>query len=178
MNIKIIVLLILTFSSFSKNFIYSDRTNYHPQEILGCPFCTQINAQEDEKYLILKRFQYCFVMLNKYPYSTGHIMILPYKHVKYLYELTHEERNELIQITSACVPLLEKEFNCIAVNVGINMGKLAGATIQDHLHVHLVPRNQNFEGFIEFLFDAKGIFENPYSVYKRIYSAFQLIELS
>lgn len=114
-------------------------TNSH-QKTTTCPFCSQYAEKQDEKNLILKRFKHCFVMLNLYPYNTGHLLIVITRHVAKLCELQSEERTEIMEVIVLCQQLLEKTVKVEGFNIGINQGAVAGAGVPDHLHIHLLPR--------------------------------------
>src|SRR3989338_3401143 len=97
-----------------------------------CVFCTHIKENNDEKHFILKRYKHSYVILNRYPYNAGHILFLPFQHKALLSELSQDSRLELIENTSYVTALLRKELTCDGINVGINMGKAAGAGIPSH----------------------------------------------
>jgi ATP adenylyltransferase len=104
----------------------------------SCVFCDAVeNAAEG---LVLYRGRYCFVILNLYPYNNGHLMVAPNRHVNTLTSLIAEERAELMGMARWAEMALAEAYRPQGINVGINLGKAAGAGIEDHLHVHLVPR--------------------------------------
>jgi len=103
----------------------------------GCVFCKESLRQED---LILLEGKTAYVMLNLYPYINGHLMIIPYRHVCKLNELTPEEKLEMFQLIDVSVRALEDCMHPEGFNVGINLGKAAGAGVDDHVHIHVVPR--------------------------------------
>ena len=94
----------------------------------------------DEETLIVYRGETCFVLLNVYPYTTGHTMVIPLREVEALTDLTPQEYEELWQLVKKTVQSLEKAYHPDGINVGLNQGKAAGAGIPDHLHVHCLPR--------------------------------------
>jgi len=106
----------------------------------GCIFCLKPNQDDDAKNGILFRGKLCFVILNLYPYNNGHIMVVPYKHVSSLYELSSEEINDLFSTVRIAEKVLRNCYHCEGMNIGINEGNAAGAGIAEHIHVHLVPR--------------------------------------
>ncbi len=106
----------------------------------GCIFCLKPNQDDDAKNGILFRGKLCFVILNLYPYNNGHIMVVPYKHVSSLYELSPEEINDLFSTVRIAEKVLRNCYRCEGMNIGINEGNAAGAGIAEHIHVHLVPR--------------------------------------
>ena len=108
----------------------------------GCIFCT---AGED---LVLVRGRACYVILNLYPYNNGHLMVVPNRHVATLQATTLEERSELMRLTRHAEMALEEAYHPEGINVGVNLGRPAGAGIVDHLHIHLVPRWTGDTSFI------------------------------
>ncbi len=105
-----------------------------------CVFCDELAQQNDEQQYIIKRFDHVYVCLNPFPYQHGHMLILPQRHVGSLDALTVHERAELMEVIAIAVSALKEAFNCDGANVGINIGKAAGASKPDHLHVQVVPR--------------------------------------
>jgi ATP adenylyltransferase len=104
----------------------------------GCIFCNSIDPGRDE--LVLVRGRVCYVILNLYPYNNGHLMIVPDRHVATLEASTAEERLELMQLTRRAEMALTEAYAPHGINIGINLGRPAGAGVVDHLHIHLVPR--------------------------------------
>jgi ATP adenylyltransferase len=103
----------------------------------GCIFC---DTSEDRERLIVARGPLAFVILNKYPYNNGHLMVAPSRHVATLAATTDDERRELMELTRHAEIALTEAYSPHGLNVGVNLGRAAGAGIVDHLHVHLVPR--------------------------------------
>ena len=103
-----------------------------------CIFC-DAGARADAE-LVLLRGQHCYVILNLYPYNNGHLMAVPVRHLKALHELSVEERAELMSMARWAEMALTEAYRPQGMNVGINLGKAAGAGIEDHLHIHVVPR--------------------------------------
>ncbi len=106
----------------------------------GCVFCNRHGRKQDRKDLILNRGKYSFVILNKFPYNNGHLMVVPYRHISSLGELTPKESNEIMAFLARAERALKKFMKPQGFNVGLNLGKAAGAGIDDHLHFHLIPR--------------------------------------
>ena len=104
-----------------------------------CPFCT-IPGLPDEQGLIVARGTVCFVVLNLYPYNSGHLMVVPYRHVSGYEELTEEETAELAALTQRALRAIRHASGAQGFNVGMNLGSVAGAGIAAHLHQHVVPR--------------------------------------
>jgi ATP adenylyltransferase len=97
-------------------------------------------SNDDEANLVIVRDRTCYALLNAYPYTGGHLMIVPYKQVADLNGLTDEEMADLLKLTRRCQNALTKVMKPEGFNIGINLGKVAGAGIQEHLHIHIVPR--------------------------------------
>jgi len=106
----------------------------------GCVFCTKIEHNDDEHNHVLWRGEHNVVMLNTYPYNSGHLMVVPDAHVPDLVDLSPEARAEMWQLTLLATETLKRALYCQGVNIGVNMGAAAGAGIGDHLHLHVVPR--------------------------------------
>jgi len=115
------------------------------QYILGpkpdeCVFCIPEDASEDRDRLVLARAKLSFVIMNKYPYNSGHLMICPYRHVSELASLTPAESAEMTAVLTACTVILQDALHPQGMNAGLNLGEAAGAGIAAHLHFQLVPR--------------------------------------
>jgi ATP adenylyltransferase len=132
-------------------------TYIESEKIGGCVLCAKHTQSDDEKNFILYRGQLNFVMLNLYPYNPYHLMVVPYQHTSVIENLTDEERNEHFEIVSRCVAVLRKELNPAGFNVGINMGAVAGAGIEDHIHTHIIPRWQGDTNFVTVVSDIRVV---------------------
>ena len=108
-------------------------------------------AADDEANLVVLRARTCYVLLNKHPYNGGHLMVVPYRQVSGLEDLTEEEMLEMMQLARRCVEALRRTMKPDGFNVGFNRGKGAGAGIVEHLHLHLVPRWQGDTNFMPVL---------------------------
>jgi ATP adenylyltransferase len=113
----------------------------------GCVFC-QAQSKNDSDSLICWRGEKFFIILNKYPYSTGHLMIAPYAHRASPEELPAGELAEMWELTTRTLAMLRKFFNPEGFNIGMNIGKAAGAGVKDHFHLHIVPRWQGDANFM------------------------------
>jgi ATP adenylyltransferase len=111
----------------------------------GCVFCK--GSIRDEN-LVLYENDCAFAIMNKYPYNTGHLLVIPRRHVRDLDELTEEEGMALLKITRLCARVLKEKMGAQGLNIGMNLGKAAGAGIDDHMHVHIVPRWGGDSNFI------------------------------
>jgi len=106
----------------------------------GCIFCTRLRQKSDRKNLILHRGKKAFIILNRYPYNSGHLMIAPRAHKADLTKLTRAEQAELFDLIIVSTRLLTRAMPADGLNIGINIGEVAGSSIKDHLHIHVVPR--------------------------------------
>lgn len=106
----------------------------------GCVLCAQLSARDDAGNLVVWRGRHNAVMLNLYPYTTGHLMVLPLAHAARLEECPAEARAELIELAARCESVLRAEYRPQGINLGMNLGEAAGAGIAGHLHLHVVPR--------------------------------------
>lgn len=140
-------------------------------KIEGCIFCLFPAEQEDQARLILLRGEHAFIILNAYPYSNGHLMVTPYRHTADLDDLSDEEMLELMHLTRRAVNLLKKAFRPDGFNIGINMGRVAGAGIADHVHIHVVPRWNGDTNFMPVLGDVRVMPESLEAVYRQLSEA-------
>ncbi|KQY64197.1 MULTISPECIES: HIT family protein [unclassified Nocardioides] len=113
----------------------------------GCPFCS-IPGLSDEESLVVARGEQAYAVLNLHPYNPGHLMVVPYRHVAGLEELTEPESSELMALTQRAIRVIRGVSNPHAFNVGLNLGGPAGGSLADHLHQHVVPRWSGDSNFI------------------------------
>ena len=106
----------------------------------GCILCQKLEEEADEDNYILCRGQYNFVILNTFPYNSGHLMVVPYQHTGHFTELSPAVVGEMMQIVQICIQALREGLKVDGVNLGVNIGQAAGAGIDDHIHLHIVPR--------------------------------------
>ena len=114
----------------------------------SCIFCLPDDATADPERLVLYRGTRAFVVLNRFPYAPGHLMVAPFRHTGRLYELEREDREESMELLAQSARILEAAYRCEGLNAGANFGEAAGAGFADHLHFHLVPR---WRGDINFM---------------------------
>ena len=114
----------------------------------GCILCDKPEEKKDKENYILYRGKKNFIMLNCYPYNPGHLLIAPYRHIGNMEELTEEERNEHYELVIRSIVVLKKVMKPAGFNIGANLGKVAGAGIEDHFHSHIVPRWQGDNNFM------------------------------
>lgn len=123
----------------------------------GCVLCDYVGVAPAAGTLLLARRRHAFVVLNKYPYNSGHIMVVPTRHVHDPAQLSPEESAALWQLTTDAMTALRKATNCQGMNCGINLGRAAGAGIEEHLHVHLVPRWDGDNNFMPVLGELRVV---------------------
>lgn len=139
----------------------------------GCVFCEITCGKDDRKNLILHRGKYCYVLMNKYPYNNGHLLIIPYKHTGNLKDLSSPECAEMMQLTAAAVSVIENVMQAEGFNIGINLGKVAGAGFDKHVHQHIVPRWNGDNNFMPVLADTRSIPEYLESTYDKLVDGFK-----
>lgn len=120
----------------------------------GSPFAGLLAAGNDQESLIVYRGPHCFVILNNFPYNPGHLMVLPNREVGQLADLTTEEQKEMMELLIQCQKVLQKVMGPSGFNMGINLGKAAGAGIPTHLHFHIVPRWEGDHNFMPVVADT------------------------
>jgi ATP adenylyltransferase len=141
-------------------------------EELGCIMCTKPAAGDDAGNLVLYRASHNFVMLNMYPYNGGHLMVAPLRHIARLGLLTPAERHEHLDLVSACIEVLEQVFKPAGYNTGLNLGRAAGAGVDQHLHTHIVPRWIGDTNFMPITADTKVVNEALADTYTRLRPVF------
>jgi len=138
----------------------------------GCILCDTPKEKDGVSNYILYRGKKNFVIMNSYPYNAGHLMVAPYRHVANLEDLTAEERNEHFEIVGRSVSVLKQVFKPEAFNIGINIGGVAGAGIDEHIHTHIVPRWQGDTNFMPIFADTKVINEALAETYAKLQGKF------
>jgi ATP adenylyltransferase len=139
-------------------------------EAKGCIFCLDPADTEDARKYILFRGRTSFAMLNAYPYNPGHVLVAPYNHVADLEELTEAEILDHFDLVRKCVKALREAYQPEGFNIGINMGKVAGAGVEDHVHTHVVPRWNGDTNFTTVVADLRVIPQALASNYKDLKS--------
>ncbi|NIM93125.1 MAG: HIT domain-containing protein [Anaerolineales bacterium] len=134
----------------------------------GCLFCNKLQEEDGPENLIFYRGAKVFALLNRFPYTTGHLMIVPYEHVHSLEMLDDDARAELIHLTSEAVRVLRVGYNAEAFNIGMNIGEAAGAGVADHVHIHVVPRWAGDTSFMSTTANTRVIPEALEETYIRI----------
>jgi ATP adenylyltransferase len=140
----------------------------------GCVFC-DAQTHEPTESLVLFGGATCFVILNLYPYSNGHLLVVPRRHVASLAEATPEELVELIRLTRAAEMVLTDAYHPQGLNVGMNLGRAAGAGVADHMHVHVVPRWTGDTNFMSVVGDVRVLPEELEQTAARLRPIFQQV---
>jgi ATP adenylyltransferase len=122
-----------------------------------CLFCRIAKEANDSKNYVIWRGKHCFVVMNRYPYNSGHLMIVPYRHTARFTKLLEKENVELMTITGRCIEALQHISKPQGFNFGANLGRVAGAGIDKHIHFHLVPRWNGDTNFMPVLSDTKVV---------------------
>ena len=147
---------------------FVEGTDTRAGECFLCTIAAEHNARNN---LVTFRAERVFVLLNRYPYNSGHLMVAPYEHTGDLARLDVASANELMQVTQRAVDVLEGAYHPDAFNVGLNLGKAAGAGVPDHLHVHIVPRWSGDTNFMPMLSGTRVISESVQSLYEKLMAA-------
>jgi len=149
------------------NYIKSDKSSG------GCVFCNALQYNQDEEMLIVARGSYNFIILNRFPYNSGHLMVVPYVHKSSLETLDPETRVEMIEMVSRAEQILNQVYSPQGFNMGINIGKSAGAGIDTHIHFHVVPRWEGDANFMSTLGETRVLPEELTESYRRIKAAWE-----
>jgi ATP adenylyltransferase len=134
----------------------------------GCIFCTKPKETEDRKNLILFRRTHIFVLMNLFPYNNGHLMIIPYQHTADILTLPAETAAELWEGVCLCKLVLTAAFHPDAFNIGMNLGRTAGAGIDQHVHMHIVPRWNGDTNFMPVVGKTKVISQGIEEAYDQL----------
>ncbi len=137
-----------------------------------CLFCDKLNDVKDRENLVLFRSGKNFVVMNPYPYNNGHLMVLPNIHVPTLDELDDDTLLDFMKVTRHSIDSLKKAFMPEGFNVGLNIGKVAGAGIGEHLHLHIVPRWTGDASFMTVIGEVRVVPEHIMSTYDTLYPIF------
>jgi len=138
------------------------------EKIKGCIFCQKPGEKSDVQNYILFRGAENFVILNSYPYNPGHLMVAPYRHLATLEALTNEELFEHFDLVRKSVKVLIEAYKPAGFNIGMNLGRVAGAGVEDHIHTHVVPRWGGDTNFMPVLSDTKVVPEALAATYAKL----------
>ena len=138
------------------------------EKVDGCFLCQALASDEDRELLLLKRGQQCGVMINRFPYNNGHLMVFPYRHTHDVVELSPAEDEETAALVRLSVKILRKHLGPEGFNIGINLGKVAGAGLEEHLHTHIVPRWTGDTNFMPALAGIKVVPQALLALYDQL----------
>lgn len=141
----------------------------------GCIFCQLPKAKKDRENFILYRGRYHYVILNKFPYNNGHLMVVPFRHVKDLHRLNRAENAEMMELCGAAAKALENTMAPQGHNLGMNLGAAGGAGIRNHLHMHVVPRWTGDTNYMPVLGETKVLVEHLTDTYDRLAPALKKV---
>ena len=156
------------------NYIWSPwRMKYIEEEKSksGCVFCDAGKQPDGVENLIVHRGEYAFLILNRYPYTSGHLMVLPFLHVPALSDLDAETRAEMMEIMNRGTQVLNEIYQPQGFNLGANIGEAAGAGIEEHVHLHIVPRWYGDTNFMSSLGHTRVLPEELEETFKRVKEA-------
>ena len=132
-----------------------------------CFICEAVKSTDDKNSLVLLRDKFSIVIMNRYPYNTGHMMISPIRHIQFPYEMTVEEMNEVMSLIAKMSKVINNLFSPGGLNIGVNIGKVAGAG-EEHLHFHIVPRWNGDTNFIAVFDNTRVLPSSLESTYEKI----------
>ena len=138
----------------------------------ACVFCSAYGSRDDAESLIVHRGREAFVIMNRFPYNSGHLMVLPIRHTGEFQSLSRSEHAEMMELLAASERALRELSNPHAFNIGMNLGRTAGAGIEGHLHWHIVPRWNGDTNFMPVLADVKVVSEDMAEQWMRLREIF------
>jgi len=141
----------------------------------GDIFLDALESGNDRKTLILYRAKLSFIIMNLYPYNNGHLMVVPYRKVNSMVNLTENELNEIMKLSQNSMAIIEDKLNADGFNFGLNIGRCSGAGIDNHVHFHIVPRWNGDNNFMPAIGNTKVIVQGLLDTYDMLYSSFQKI---
>ena len=142
-------------------------------QVDGCIFCVMQEIEDSPENLIAFRGVRAFVILNRYPYTSGHLMVVPFAHQPNLEGLDPETRAEMMELTTRCMTVLRKIYNPQAFNMGANIGEAAGAGVKAHVHIHIVPRWAGDTNFMSTVGDVRVLPESLENTFYRVKKGFE-----
>ena len=138
----------------------------------GCVFCNAQSKSDSAENLIVHRGKHAYVILNRFPYTSGHLMVIPFAHKPNLEELDPETRAEMMELTSRCTTVLKNTYRPQGFNVGVNIGEAAGAGVLGHVHIHIVPRWNGDTNFMSSVGGTRVLPEALEDTWKRVRKGF------
>jgi len=138
----------------------------------GCVFCNAQAKADGVENLIVDRGMFSYVILNRFPYTSGHLMVVPFEHIANLEELNAETRSEIMELTTRAMTILREIYRPQGFNMGANIGEAAGAGVVGHVHIHIVPRWNGDTNFMSALGDTRVLPETLEDTYKKVKEVF------
>lgn len=139
----------------------------------GCIFCDRIAEDKDRENLVIYRGERCFIILNLFPYTSGHLMVAPYQHAGSIEQLDTETLTEMMTLAKRAARALREAFNPEGFNIGINIARVAGAGITDHVHMHVVPRWAGDSNFMQVTAETRVLPLDLDGVWQALYGRIQ-----
>ena len=143
----------------------------------GCIFCELALPGDDRERLVLHRGKVSYIVMNRFPYNNGHVLITPYRHIAALNGLTKDEHQEMLQLAGQSVEIMSKAIEAEGFNCGINLGRAAGAGVVDHVHLHVVPRWVGDTNFLPVMSETRSMPEYLQNTYDRLAGEFKKIKI-
>ncbi|HNQ46093.1 MAG TPA: HIT domain-containing protein [Syntrophorhabdus sp.] len=131
-----------------------------------CFLC--VDSSRDDQALVVGRNNTAFIIMNRFPYTNGHVMVVPIRHVGSIDSLTDEETLDMMRLTKIMVAIFKKEFSVDGLNIGMNLGRAAGAGLEEHCHIHIVPRWFGDTNFMPIFGETRVISEHLHASYERL----------
>jgi ATP adenylyltransferase len=141
------------------------------EKMQGCLFCNKAAEKDDAKALIVHRGKHCYVILNAFPYTSGHVMVVPYQHLDEFHKLSDEAAVEMTMLTRKIEGVLRRLYSPDGINLGMNIGKAAGAGVAGHIHMHVLPRWVADSNFMTTIGETRMLPEDLPTTWKRISDA-------
>lgn len=138
----------------------------------ACIFCTLRDSEEDERHFVVHRARHNFVVLNIYPYTSGHLLIVPYEHTPDLDAASPETTGELMELAKRAQTILREEYRPHGFNLGMNLGGAAGAGVAEHIHLHVLPRWGGDANFMSTVGETRVLPEDLQTTYERLRGKF------
>ena len=143
-------------------------------KVAGCVFCDLPKEKDDRKSLIVHRGEHCYIVLNAFPYTSGHVMVLPFAHLDTLEHLPAPAAHEMMTLTQRMESVLRKTYRPEGINVGMNIGKAAGAGVAGHIHMHVLPRWTADSNFMTTVGETRVLPEDLQKTWERLKHALAL----
>ncbi len=139
----------------------------------SCVFCDMLGQNRDQENFLLLRGPHAFVVLNLFPYTSGHVLVVVNRHISFLGAASDRELHEIIDLSRQCEHALHQEYQPDGYNIGFNLGRAAGAGVEHHLHLHVVPRWVGDSNFVSVLGETRVLPEELHTTYKRLLPHFR-----